>query len=80
MDINQEAKKFWGKEIKRANLLWPNEYAIRFVKRNFHDKSSVILDFGCGAGRNAIALAMEGYKMIAMDYSQEAIDLARKKV
>lgn len=79
MDIKQETKKFWDKEVTNANLIWPNEHVIRFVKRNFHDKNSVILDFGCGAGRNAIALAMEGYKVIAMDYSEEAIELARRK-
>lgn len=79
MDINQETKKFWDKEITNANLIWPNEHVIRFVKRNFRDRNSVILDFGCGTGRNAIALAMEGYNMIAMDYSEEAIELARKK-
>lgn len=79
MVINQETKEFWDKEIINANLIWPNEHIIRFVKRNFHDRNSVILDFGCGAGRNAIALAMEGYNIIAMDHSEEAVELAREK-
>lgn len=48
MVINQETKEFWDKEIINANLIWPNEHIIRFVKRNFHDRNSVILDFGCG--------------------------------
>lgn len=79
MVINQETKEFWDKEIINVNLIWPNEHIIRFVKRNFHDRNSVILDFGCGAGRNAIALAMEGYNIIAMDHSEEAVELAREK-
>lgn len=79
MVINQETKEFWDKEIINANLIWSNEHIIRFVKRNFHDRNSVILDFGCGAGRNAIALAMEGYNIIAMDHSEEAVELAREK-
>lgn len=43
MVINQETKEFWDKEIINANLIWPNEHIIRFVKRNFHDRNSVIL-------------------------------------
>lgn len=79
MDTSQNAKEFWGKEVTTANLVWPNESIIKFVKKNISDRNSKILDFGCGAGRNAIALAMEGYQMIAMDYSEEAIKLVEEK-
>ncbi len=72
-------KEFWNNEILKANLIWPNENVIRFVKRNVKDTNKVILDFGCGAGRNAIALAQEGYNVIAMDYSKQAIELAVQK-
>ena len=65
-------RKFWSEEIIRGNLEWPDENVIRFVKRNFK-QNSTILDFGCGAGRNAIALAKDGYEVIAMDYTEAAL-------
>ena len=73
-------RKFWGSEITRGNLIWPDEFVIRFVKRNYRNKeNTVILDFGCGAGRNAVALASEGYEIIAMDYTEEAIAIVNEK-
>lgn len=79
INYEEKLKKFWGKEVVRGNLIWPNENVIRFVKQNIKDKQNVILDFGCGAGRNTIALAKEGYNIIGMDYSAEAIEISEKK-
>lgn len=33
MDTSQNAKEFWGKEVTTANLVWPNESIIKFVKK-----------------------------------------------
>ena len=81
MDLQEKRnQEFWAKEVVQANLIWPDEFVIRFVKKNFRNiADTVVLDYGCGAGRNAIALAKEGYKVIAMDYSQEAISLVEQK-
>lgn len=77
----ENTKKFWASEIVRANLIWPDEHVIRFVKRNFKPSKEIkILDYGCGGGRNAIALAMEGYTCIAMDYNMEALNLVKEKI
>ena len=75
----EKTREFWGKEIVRGNLIYPNVNVIRFVKRNMVS-GATILDFGCGAGRNSIALSKEGYKCIAMDYTEEALSLTRQKV
>lgn len=37
------------------------------------------LDVGCGTGDNAIWLAREGFRVTGVDYSELAIDFARKK-
>lgn len=68
----EQTRKFWSEEILRGNLVWPDEQVIRFVKKNFKIPA-VLLDFGCGAGRNAVALAHEGFEIVAMDYTEEAV-------
>ncbi|MFH5830813.1 SAM-dependent methyltransferase [Halalkalibaculum sp. DA384] len=40
---------------------------------------SEILDLGCGRGRHAISLAQRGYRVSAIDLSEEAIKTAREK-
>lgn len=39
---------------------------------------SVILDVGCGEGRNALFLAKQGHKVDAFDLSQNGIDKAKR--
>lgn len=73
-------KEFWNNEILRGNLIWPDEQVIRFIKRNFTPNSELkILDFGCGAGRDTLALAQDGYQLIAMDYNQSGLDIIDTK-
>lgn len=74
----EATRKFWKKEVVKGDLIWPDEYVIRFVKRNY-SQDKTLLDFGCGVGRNAIALAMCGYNLIAMDYAEEALAMVEKK-
>lgn len=74
----EKTRAFWGGEIVRGNLVWPDEHVIRFIKRNFKIGAR-ILDFGCGAGRNAIAFAKDGYDVVAMDYTSEALLAVQSK-
>lgn len=73
-DYFEKCRKYWANAIVQGALKYPEPQVIRFVKRNF--KSPVtILDFGCGAGRDSLALANEGYNVIAMDYNQSGLDI-----
>lgn len=38
-----------------------------------------ILDLGCGNGRHAILLAQKGYRVTGVDYSEEALEMAREE-
>ena len=79
-DIFESARNFWGGEANKGNLIWPNEEVIRFVRKNYpKPDSTVILDYGCGGGRDTVALCTYGYKMIALDYAEEALELVREK-
>lgn len=76
----EKTRQYWGSAIKRGNLIYPNDQVIRFIKRYFKDKKDIkILDFGCGGGRNSVALLREGYNVTAMDYTTEAIEMTRDK-
>ncbi|GMH37662.1 hypothetical protein BSKO_05535 [Bryopsis sp. KO-2023] len=37
-----------------------------------------VVDIGCGSGGNAIALAEKGWTVLGLDFSEKAIELARK--
>ena len=41
--------------------------------------SGTALDLACGIGRNALCLANQGYRVTAVDFSEVALDLLRKK-
>ena len=76
----ERTREYWGRTIQKGNLIYPNDQVIRFVKKNFSiPEQTTILDFGCGGGRNTIALLNEGYHVIAMDYTDSAIKMIEKK-
>lgn len=81
-DIFLKNREYWKDEIIRGNLIWPDTSIIKFVNRNFKKElrgDITVLDFGCGAGRNSIALAEEGFNVIAMDYNEEGLELLKQK-
>ena len=79
-ELFEQVRSFWGEQATKKNLLWPNEEVIRFVKRNFSlQDNPILLDYGCGGGRNTFALCSEGYKVLAMDYAEEALSIVQDK-
>jgi SAM-dependent methyltransferase len=56
----------------------PSEELLRVLKAGKLTGNSA-LDFGCGTGTNAIALARHGFRVTAMDIVAQAIRIARDK-
>jgi 2-polyprenyl-3-methyl-5-hydroxy-6-metoxy-1,4-benzoquinol methylase len=51
-----------------------------FIEREIgHDKTSRILDVGCGTGRHSIELAKRGYSVTGIDLSESQLRLAKQK-
>lgn len=78
----------WEKEYKNLKLMTgdykPQSDTLRFLKflkkeQKFKVEEKVILDLGCGTGRNSNYLAEKGNKVIGIEISKTALEIARKK-
>jgi 2-polyprenyl-3-methyl-5-hydroxy-6-metoxy-1,4-benzoquinol methylase len=67
-----------GKYFKHRNIsesTYENYKLPAYLKTNLPDKSSIILDIGCGLGQMLIALQKEGYENVCgIDILPEAVD------
>ena len=78
----------WDKEYKNPKLVTKNDGpqadTLRFLKflkkeQKFRVEDRVILDLGCGTGRNANYLADLGNKVIGIEISRTALSLAKTR-
>jgi len=81
-------QKFWETEFSDKSIFpgihdnSPTSFLVEFEKKYLKKlgkpEKIKILDIGCGNGRNSLYLSKLGYKVIATDFSGNAIKLARK--
>ena len=57
---------------------WADFYE-KELRRYEKEKTSLVLDLGCGTGSMTKALAHRGYDMTGVDYSPEMLDIARQR-
>ena len=69
----------WNERYRSAELVWGAD-ANCFVEQALggREPGGRALDLACGEGRNAIWLAQRGWSVTAVDYSDVAIERARK--
>jgi len=68
----------WNRRYSEKELLWsaePNRFLVEEVTELAPGRA---LDLGAGEGRNAIWLAERGWKVTAVDFSEIALDKARR--
>ncbi|WP_246064955.1 class I SAM-dependent methyltransferase [Melghirimyces algeriensis] len=58
------------------DFAYPSPELVAFVAGQPAPKGAVALDVGCGAGREAIFLAEQGYQVIGVDLSPSALKIA----
>lgn len=71
----------WNAQHKKyANTEWINKPSL-FVQfaSTFFPKEGTVLDVGCGQGQDARYFAERGYKVVAIDFSDEGIKYAKEK-
>ena len=65
-------------ESHNNNALWmsnnPSKMVMKVIEKYNIDKCSNILELGCGEGRDAINLLNNGYNVLGLDYSINAIN------
>ena len=73
--MSQQDKRKWDEKYrKKSELLRPREASVnikKFVKKSVGARA---LDLACGAGRNTIYLAKQGYAVDALDIAEVALD------
>ena len=70
----QDQKKWDTKYIKKSELLRPREPSVNIKKFVEKVEGAKALDLACGAGRNTIYLAKQGYAVDALDIAAVALD------
>jgi len=78
----------WEKEYKNPKLVTkkdgPQADTLRFLRflkkeKKYRVEDKIILDLGCGTGRNANYLAEKGNKVIGIEISNTALNLAKTR-
>ena len=65
-------QNFWG-------ISYPSQELVAFVASLDPTHPIVAVDVGCGAGQEAIFLAQQGFSVIGIDQSEEAIKIAKSQ-
>lgn len=70
----QDKQKWDAKYLKKSQLLKPRDASENLQDATQHCKGKNALDLACGAGRNSIYLAKQGFSVDATDIAKIAID------
>ena len=74
------AQETWNNFFKKRGryYLIPHPQTPKIISKLRSFRVKTVLDLGCGSGRHAIALTKAGFTLTGIDFSEEAISLARK--
>lgn len=77
--MTKKRKKHWNKRYREGGHHNTEEPSTLLERWEPNLPSGKALDVGCGAGRNSLFLSEHGYKVDAIDFSEEAIKIAKNK-
>ncbi|MEN8146655.1 MAG: methyltransferase domain-containing protein [Campylobacterota bacterium] len=76
--MSQHDQKKWDEKYrKKSELLRPREASVHIKKYVERSAGAKALDLACGAGRNTVFLAKQGYEVDALDIAEIALDALR---
>lgn len=65
--------------VRTAAIVEPDDFVVELSLKLKQRRARRVLDAGCGAGRNTVFLAREGFKVVGLDISPTAVKLASKR-
>ena len=77
MSVDHRGPGYWDERYRQKELMWtaePNRFLVEAVEGLQPGRA---LDLAAGEGRNAVWLAMQGWTVEAVDFSEVAIEKAR---
>lgn len=69
----------WSRDRSYAKASPMERDYLFLFENNFLDINKTVVDFGCGCGRADLALARNGYRVIMIDITENALDQEVKK-
>lgn len=76
----EELFENYGMKYDRESFVQGTIGECDFIEKEIgYDKTTRILDIGCGTGRHSIELAKRGYNVVGIDLSESLLTLAKEK-
>jgi len=79
--LSQEGtKEWWNERYRQADGFYYSKEPSSFLMKwaEIFPKNAQIMDVACGEGRNAVALAKQGFRVTASDFSDVALERAQE--
>ncbi|RNB90103.1 class I SAM-dependent methyltransferase [Brevibacillus nitrificans] len=75
--VHYDSVEYWNEYYKKEKIQEESTFCT-YIKKQINN-SSIILDVGCGSGRDTFAFASDGYEAVGIDRSEEAIKFNNEK-
>lgn len=71
-------RDYWKSKWKGVEKTSPNNFARRSFSHTKNKKLKILLDLGCGDGRDSLYFARKGLKVTSVDFSESGIEALRQ--
>ncbi|MFD0800664.1 class I SAM-dependent methyltransferase, partial [Streptomonospora algeriensis] len=76
-DTETTSRQYWDARYREGERLWSGEPNAALIAETAETQPGTALDLGCGEGADAVWLARQGWRVVAVDVSAVALERAR---